>query len=160
MRFNPVLIFFMLGGAALVVVSHIPAVTAFLDANSTPDSDPAAPVLQMIGWIWLAVSVIPLVFAVVAKRKGLDRLVSSRFSTSSDDAEHAAAADATLVKALTGLDMSDLTTMQAQASAAGLAGALEQLAKLHQSGQLSDEQFEQAKTQVLAAQAGLSPGST
>jgi hypothetical protein len=36
-----------------------------------------------------------------------------------------------------------------QTAASGLTQSLEQLAKLHQMGVLNDEQFEQAKTQLL-----------
>jgi len=49
--------FFLLAGAGLVAISYLDPVTAFLDANATADSDPASPVLRMIGLIWLAVSV-------------------------------------------------------------------------------------------------------
>jgi hypothetical protein len=85
-RVNPVLILFALGGAAMVVVSYLPGVTDFLDSVSTPDSDPAGPVLQLIGWIWLAVSLVPLALSFVARRKGLDRLLRSRAVVEEDDA--------------------------------------------------------------------------
>lgn len=138
MRFNPVLTFFFLAGAALVVVSHLPGVTAFLDANATADSDPAGPVLQMIGWIWLGVSVVPLVFSVVAKRKGLDRMFRSTTTDLGDD--------------LQGEIQARVASFQAsEVPAAGLAASLEQLAKLHEQGLLSDEQFETAKRQVLGS---------
>ncbi len=62
-----VLGFFLLAGAALVAISYLDPVTAFLDANATEDSDPASPVLRMIGLIWLAVSVVA---AVIVKLSG------------------------------------------------------------------------------------------
>ena len=135
MRFNPVLIFFALGGAALVVVSHLPGVTAFLDANASAGSDPAGPVLQMIGWIWLGVSLVPLVFSVIAKRKGLDRMFRSTASAGEDPEQ--------------GIRAGVATFQTAQVPPASLATALEQLAKLHDQGALGDEEFEAAKKQIL-----------
>jgi hypothetical protein len=87
MRVNPVQILFTLGGAALVVVSYLPGVTDFLDGVSTPDSDPAGPVLQMIGWIWLAVSLVPLALGFIARRKGLDKMFRSRAPVDEDEGE-------------------------------------------------------------------------
>jgi hypothetical protein len=137
-RFNPVLIFFTLGGAALVVVSYLPGVTEFLDAHASAGSDPAGPVLQMIGWIWLAVSFIPLVFGAIAKRKGLDRMFKSTATALDEDLQEQI--------------QSRFTSFQTAAiPAANLAQSLEQLAKLHEQGVLSDEQFETAKRQILGA---------
>lgn len=124
MRFNPVLIFFAVAGVALVVVSHMPGVTAFLDEHASAGSDPAGPVLQMIGWIWLGVALVPLVFSVVARRKGLDRMFRSTAAATSETPE---------------------------IPPTGLAASLEQLAKLHEQGVLSDEQFDAAKRQVLGS---------
>ena len=145
MRVNPVLVFFTLAGAAMVVVSHLPGVTEFLDANSSAGSDPAGPVLQMIGWIWLAVSLIPLIFSIVAKRKGVDRMFRSFAAAENEDE-----ADEVRVPA----DIKSFATLNIGGSpqaapAGGLTQSLEQLAKLHETGVLNDEQFAQAKTQLL-----------
>jgi hypothetical protein len=144
-RVNPVLIFFTLAGAAMVVVSHLPGVTEFLDAHASAGSDPAGPVLQMIGWIWLGVSLVPLVFSLVAKRKGVDRLFRSYAQTVVDDEEDGAlgTGDIRSFSAIS-LGGNRITTTS------GLPQALEQLAKLHEMGVLNDQQFEQAKAQLLA----------
>jgi hypothetical protein len=139
-RVNPVLVFFTLGGAALVAVSYMPGVVQFLDENASPGSDPAGPVLQMIGWIWLAVSLVPLIFSVVAKRKGLDK----RFKTFVDQNDDEDNVNVTLPTSF-----SSMVIGGQQTAASGLTQSLEQLAKLHQMGVLNDEQFEQAKTQLL-----------
>lgn len=141
MRVNPVLVFFTLGGAALVVVSYLPGVTAFLDENASAGSDPAGPVLQMIGWIWLAVSLIPLIFSIVAKRKGLDKMFLRSIPVEDDEEDDV---NVRLPSSLGAMSVSP------QAGAAsGLTQSLEQLAKLHEMGVLNDAQFEQAKAQIL-----------
>ena len=134
MRFNPVLIFFALAGVALVVVSHMPGVTAFLDEHASAGSDPAGPVLQMIGWIWLGVALVPLVFSVVARRKGLDRMFRSKTTDVGEDFQASVA-----------------SVQTSEIPAAGLATSLGQLAKLHEQGVLTDEQLETAKRQVLGS---------
>ncbi len=144
MRVNPVLVFFTIAGAAMVVVSHLPSVTDFLDSISTPDSDPAAPVLQMIGWIWLAVSLVPLLFSIVAKRKGVDKLFRSYAQAEVDDEDDGTVSTGG-IRSLATIDLSGSRTT----ATTGLTQSLEQLAKLHEMGVLNDEQFEQAKTQLL-----------
>lgn len=54
-------IFFLVAGAAFVVLGSSEAVTDIVDANSTADSDPAGDVFPLLGGIWMAVAVLLLV---------------------------------------------------------------------------------------------------
>lgn len=62
--------FFLLGGIALAVLGSTDTVTSFLDANSTPDSDPAGDVLPLIGVIWAGVALLLLVIGGLIMRGG------------------------------------------------------------------------------------------
>ena len=98
----------------------------------------------MIGWIWLAVSLVPLLFSVVAKRKGLDRRFKSMALEEVEEADDGVRTPADIGTLAT------ITLGSRQAvPASGLTQSLEQLAKLHEMGVLNDAQFEQAKTQLL-----------
>jgi len=101
-------------------------------------------VLQMIGWIWLAVALVPLLWSIVAKRKGLDRMFRTSTLVDVDDDDD----EDPVVKVFSGGGSLSVQQMQAQS----LTSSLEQLANLHKQGVLTDQQFEQAKAQLLAAQ--------
>jgi len=132
-----VAVFFFLSGLGLVVVSQLDSVTGVLDANSTPDSDPAGGVLLMIGAIWAAVGAVLLAgFTLVGRSSSRGTIARQDELDAAREAQAVAAHAAPATKP--------------GGPAADTLDRLEKLQGLREKGVLTEAEFAVQKAKILS----------